>query len=142
MAHRLSNAPTRFPSLRSEAILRDIVEIDPASVLEASGLERGEVDLVHGGPPCTPFSKSGYWLAYKRAGEDHKASLLDKFVDVVDAVRPRATDPDMTLGLYAKALKSKRRRPHARRRAGGVDEAATNGQPLEGADEADVVDVG
>ena len=41
------------------------------------------------------------------------------------------TDPDMTLGLYAKALRSKRRRPHARRRAVGVDGAAANGQPLE-----------
>jgi DNA (cytosine-5)-methyltransferase 1 len=46
--------------------------------------------LLHGGPPCTPFSKSGYWLAYKRAGEDPKASLLDNFVDVVAAVQPKA----------------------------------------------------
>ena len=48
------------------------------------------------------------------------------------------TDPDMTLGLYAKALKSKRRRPHARRRAGGGGEAETGGGLLEGAGEAGV----
>ncbi|HZI90918.1 MAG TPA: site-specific integrase [Thermoleophilaceae bacterium] len=31
------------------------------------------------------------------------------------------TDPKMTLGLYAKALRSKRRRPHARRHEDGSD---------------------
>ena len=47
-------------------------------------------------------------------------------------------DPKMTLGIYAKALRSKRRRPHARRRAGGATEAAANGQPLERAGEIEV----
>jgi integrase len=42
------------------------------------------------------------------------------------------TDPSMTLGLYAKALRSKRRRPHARRRAvrgrrGGGERPAVGG---------------
>jgi DNA (cytosine-5)-methyltransferase 1 len=46
--------------------------------------------VVHGGPPCTPFSKSGYWLAYKRAGSDPKASLLDNFVEVVRVAQPKA----------------------------------------------------
>ena len=45
---------------------------------------------MHGGPPCTPFSKSGYWLAYKRAGEDPKASLLDNFAEVVRVAQPKA----------------------------------------------------
>lgn len=86
----LLNRETFFPSLREDAIARDIVELDYERLLDASGCCVGEVDLVHGGPPCTPFSKSGYWLAYKRAGEDPKASLLDNFVEALVQTRPKA----------------------------------------------------
>ncbi len=86
----LANRGAFFPCLEPDAILRDIVETEPAELLERGGLASREADLVHGGPPCTPFSKSGYWLAYKRAGEDPKASLLDSFVDVVRVAQPKA----------------------------------------------------
>jgi hypothetical protein len=46
--------------------------------------------VVVGGPPCTPFSYCGYWLAYKRAGEDPKASLFDEYVRMVAGVQPKA----------------------------------------------------
>ena len=85
-----ANAATFFPRLRHDAILSDIVELDPTTLMEAGRIASGEVDLLHGGPPCTPFSKSGYWLAYKRAGEDPKASLLDSYVEMLAAVRPKA----------------------------------------------------
>jgi DNA (cytosine-5)-methyltransferase 1 len=79
-----------FPLLSSDRIFSDIVGLDYAELLSASGLDPGEADLLHGGPPCTPFSKSGYWLAYKRAGEDPKASLLDNFIEGLIAIRPKA----------------------------------------------------
>ena len=79
-----------FPLLSDEAIFDDVLSVDYEVLLDVAGLERGEVDLLHGGPPCTPFSKSGYWLAYKRAGEDPKASLLDNYVDALCAIRPKA----------------------------------------------------
>lgn len=79
-----------FPSLSEEAICRDIVQTRPEEIVERAGASAGEIDLVHGGPPCTPFSKSGYWLAYKRAGADPKASLLDSFVEVVQVAQPKA----------------------------------------------------
>src|SRR5262245_30232126 len=31
------------------------------SILSAGGLKEGEADALTGGPPCQPFSKSGYW---------------------------------------------------------------------------------
>lgn len=86
----LVNRDVFFPALSPEAVFDDIVSLDTLQLLERAGLERGEADLVHGGPPCTPFSKSGYWLEYKRAGADPKASLLDNFVEVVDRARPRS----------------------------------------------------
>lgn len=85
-----ANRRAFFPLLNEEAMFRDIVGLKYDALLGAAGLERGEADLVHGGPPCTPFSKSGYWLAYKRAGADPKASLLDNYVDAVEAIRPKA----------------------------------------------------
>ena len=79
-----------FPELADEAIFDDVLSVDYEALLHAASLDSGEVDLLHGGPPCTPFSKSGYWLAYKRAGEDPQASLLDSYVEAVRAMRPKA----------------------------------------------------
>jgi DNA (cytosine-5)-methyltransferase 1 len=77
----------------------DIVGIDYEAVLDAAHLAAGEASLVHGGPPCTPFSKSGYWLAYKRAGEDPKASLLDNYVEALRAIKPKAFLMENVYGL-------------------------------------------
>lgn len=88
-----------FPALTEDRIFGDIIELNPARLLEAANAEPEEIELIHGGPPCTPFSKSGYWLAYKRAGEDPKASLLDCFVDVLEVVRPQAYLMENVYGL-------------------------------------------
>jgi DNA (cytosine-5)-methyltransferase 1 len=93
------NAAIWFPALEAGSIFEDIVDLDHEELLDAAALEAGEVDLLHGGPPCTPFSKSGYWLAYKRAGEDPKASLLDNYVDVLEATRPRSFLMENVFGL-------------------------------------------
>jgi len=85
-----ANRSEFFPLLHEEAMFSDIVSLDYDALLDAAGLARGEADLVHGGPPCTPFSKSGYWLAYKRAGADPKASLLDNYVEALAAIQPKA----------------------------------------------------
>lgn len=94
-----ANRQHYLPALSADALLSDIVALDPDELLAASGLERGEADLIHGGPPCTPFSKSGYWLAYKRAGEDPKASLLDNYVHTLRAVQPKAFLMENVYGL-------------------------------------------
>jgi len=95
----LDNAATHFRSLTSSRIFEDIVALDFEGLLDAAGLEPGQADLLHGGPPCTPFSKSGYWLAYKRAGEDPKASLLDHYVEALRAIRPKALLMENVYGL-------------------------------------------
>ena len=88
-----------FGRLSEDVLFEDIVTLDLTKLLDAANLNAGEVDLVHGGPPCTPFSKSGYWLAYKRAGKDPKASLLDNYVEAVRAIRPRAFLMENVFGL-------------------------------------------
>ena len=76
----LANRPRWFAGLDA-LFFDDVVRLDPAELLDRGALEPSEADLLHGGPPCTPFSKSGYWLEYKREGADPKASLLDTTSD-------------------------------------------------------------
>jgi DNA (cytosine-5)-methyltransferase 1 len=112
----VANRPRYFAALQPEAIFRDITSIDSEQLLDAGGLAVGEPDLLHGGPPCTPFSKSGYWLEYKRAGADPKASLLDHFVSVLRETRPRAFVMENVYGLAYR----NQNRPILERFIGGV----------------------
>lgn len=85
---------------RNDAVIeRSIVDTPTDEILELAGLKAGEVALVVGGPPCTPFSKSGYWLEYKRKGLDPNASLLDEFARVVREARPAAAILENVHGL-------------------------------------------
>lgn len=80
----------------------DIRRFATEQILEAAGLAPGEAALLVGGPPCTPFSKSGYWLEYKRAGRDPEASLLDHYLRVLDEARPRTFLLENVYGLAYK----------------------------------------
>lgn len=73
-------------------LLQEPLETVPGPrLLELAGLKRGEVALVVGGPPCQPFSKSGYWLNERRLGlRDPRANLIMEFLRVVRWVRPEA----------------------------------------------------
>jgi DNA (cytosine-5)-methyltransferase 1 len=95
----LANAEKHFPQLRPEAVLDDVLDLEPPDLLERAKLRTADVDLLIGGPPCTPFSKSGYWLEYKRAGADPKASLLDEYVKVLAGTQPRAFVMENVYGL-------------------------------------------
>jgi len=79
-----------FPHLRSPVIRRSILDVPSAEILDAAGLgQDGRPELLVGGPPCTPFSKSGFWLEWKRAGLDPDASLLQAYTRVLEETRPR-----------------------------------------------------
>lgn len=95
----LANHARYLPDLNAPALFSDIVTLDYGELLDAADLAPGEVDLLHGGPPCTPFSKSGYWLAYKRAGEDPKASLLDHYIEALRVIKPKAFLMENVYGL-------------------------------------------
>jgi DNA (cytosine-5)-methyltransferase 1 len=88
-----------FPD-RPEAVFEQtIVGLSTHEILARGGLSVGEASLVVGGPPCTPFSKSGNWLEYKRTGNDPNASLLDEFARVVEEARPAAVLMENVWGL-------------------------------------------
>ncbi|MEX2032715.1 MAG: DNA cytosine methyltransferase [Dehalococcoidia bacterium] len=86
-----------FP--QSAVLDADICSLTTKRILAAAGLRKGEAELLVGGPPCTPFSKSGNWLEYKRKGKDPEASLLDEYVRVLAEARPRAFILENVYGL-------------------------------------------
>jgi DNA (cytosine-5)-methyltransferase 1 len=80
-------------------ITGDIRSLSASELLDRGGLIPGEAALVIGGPPCTPFSKSGFWIEEKRESRDPNGSLLDDFVRVVAAARPAAFVLENVQGL-------------------------------------------
>ena len=86
-----------FP--HTQVLHRDIREVATAELLDAAGLRPGEADLLIGGPPCTPFSKSGNWLEYKRTGNDTNADLLDHYLRILREAKPRAFLLENVYGL-------------------------------------------
>ena len=62
-------------------------------ILRAGGLAREKPDLLVGGPPCVAFSKSGFWLDWKRDGIDPAASLLQAYTRILAEARPRYLHP-------------------------------------------------
>lgn len=84
----------------------DIREVTTEQILSVGGIRSEEPVLVIGGPPCTPFSKSGFWLEQKRESRDPNASLLDEYVRVVKESRPEAFILENVQGLTYKTHKA------------------------------------
>jgi DNA (cytosine-5)-methyltransferase 1 len=72
-------------------ICDDINSVTSAKLLKKAKLKPGETDILIGGPPCQPFSKSGFWAtgSTKRL-KDPRASTLENFLRVLEDTRPRA----------------------------------------------------
>lgn len=78
----------------------NVHEHAPEDLRALAGLEEGELDLLAGGPPCQPFSKSGYWSAgdSKRL-DDPRSGTLGAYLRVVEAALPRAVLLENVRGL-------------------------------------------
>ncbi len=91
-----TNAFNHFPQLREvlRANLYPLAAggggVTTKDILKAGGLgNRDRPDLLVGGPPCVAFSKSGFWLDWKRDGVDPAASLLQAYTRVLTELKPR-----------------------------------------------------
>ena len=69
----------------------DIHKNTPDGVLEQAEVQSGEVDLLVGGPPCQPFSKSAFWSnGGVRGTQDDRAEAVPAYFRVVEVALPRA----------------------------------------------------
>jgi DNA (cytosine-5)-methyltransferase 1 len=69
----------------------DIHSLSSEAICETTGLAPEEPDLLVGGPPCQPFSKSAYWRSgdTKRL-DDPRADTLTAYLRVLRDLKPRA----------------------------------------------------
>ncbi|MGT2503416.1 DNA cytosine methyltransferase [Bradyrhizobium guangxiense] len=69
----------------------DINSIGTEEILSKAKLRCGQPDVLIGGPPCQPFSKSGFWAtgSTKRLA-DPRASTLENYLRVLEETQPRA----------------------------------------------------
>ena len=116
LRHHGEERPTYFPGLR-EVVRADLYPLvtgvgeglTTRDVLRAAGLSsRERPDLLVGGPPCVAFSKSGFWLDWKRDGVDPAASLLQAYTRVLAEARPRYF---ILENVYALTFNNKASRP-------------------------------
>ncbi len=71
-------------------ISRDIHEVASDEILRTGSLEEGDADVLIGGPPCQPFSKSGYWASGDtRRLDDPRAGTLDAYLRVLQDTLPK-----------------------------------------------------
>lgn len=64
----------------------DVKALDPVGMMRSLGMKRGELALLHGGPPCQPFSQMGL-----RGGlSDPRGQLAFEMVRFAAALRPGA----------------------------------------------------
>jgi DNA (cytosine-5)-methyltransferase 1 len=84
-ANYLCTFSHNFPNAKSLKI--DIEAISPKQFMETSGINRGQIDLIAGGPPCQGFSKNV--PRKNRFLEDPRNQLIKVFLDYCEALRPR-----------------------------------------------------
>jgi DNA (cytosine-5)-methyltransferase 1 len=98
-----------FPTLASPVRREDAMGVSTKALLRDAGLTgRERPALLIGGPPCTPFSKSGFWLDWKREGLDPVASLLQAYTRVLAEAKPRAF---ILENVYALTYNNRQSRP-------------------------------
>jgi len=122
------NAPVFFPELR-EVLRADLYPLAAGAgtgvttrdILRAGGLgARERPDLLVGGPPCVAFSKSGFWLDWKRDGTDPAASLLQAYTRILTEARPRHF---ILENVYALTFNNKASRPAFTRLLSEIEDA-------------------
>lgn len=78
----------------------DINHVTSDDVLRAARLKVGEADMLIGGPPCQPFSKSSYWTRGDALRlDDPRADTLTGYLRILRDTQPRAFLLENVYGL-------------------------------------------
>ena len=69
---------------------KDVHAVPSRELLDTAGVRPGEIDVLIGGPPCQPFSKSAYWASGDtRRLDDPRADTLQAYMGVVGDLLPK-----------------------------------------------------
>ncbi len=82
---------------RHPVLASDIRELTGKDILRSAGLERGEVDVVFGGPPCQSFSVFGL----RKGLADPRGGLIWEFHKLVRALKPKVFVFENVYGLVS-----------------------------------------
>jgi len=65
---------------------QDARETSADELLNAADVERGELDIIDGSPPCSPFSGSNNQVSW---GDHQSGTLFDRYTYFVEEIQPR-----------------------------------------------------
>jgi DNA (cytosine-5)-methyltransferase 1 len=86
----------QLPFMQESVVVNaDINGLTSSFIFEASGLKRGEIDLLAGGPPCQAFSVFGKRLGRK----DKRGQLVEQYYRLLGELRPKAFLFENVFGL-------------------------------------------
>ncbi len=80
----------------------DICDLKASRVLQLSGLEPGQIDLLAGGPPCQSFSTAGRRLGLE---DETRGPLVFEFARLIEELQPRAFLMENVKGLLSASVK-------------------------------------
>lgn len=103
----ISAAVETYKANHPKSILdtRDIRTIQPEDILEAIGLQRGEIDLFDGSPPCASFSTAGKreagWGKVKQYSDTKQRvdDLFYEYVRLLEGLQPKTFVAENVSGL-------------------------------------------
>lgn len=73
-----------FPEL--DYVIGDISDVTSSFILERIACKKGDINLLTGGLPCQPFSKSGL----RRGLNDKRGPLFEHYIELLIGLEPRA----------------------------------------------------
>jgi DNA (cytosine-5)-methyltransferase 1 len=77
-------------------VSQDARETSADELLDAAGLSLGEVDVIDGSPPCSPFSSSNTVKAW---GDHESGTLFDRYTYFIEKIQPRTFIAENVPGL-------------------------------------------
>jgi len=81
---------------------KDITKVSSQDILEATGLKKGELDVLDGSPPCQGFSIAG-----KRNVTDERNDLFKHFSRLVEGLQPKVFVMENVSGMIKAPMKGK-----------------------------------
>jgi len=90
-----------FPKTRF--LTKDIRDIHPQDILNITGMKKGQIDVICGGPPCQGFS-----LAGRRDPTDRRNTLFQEYVKIVKYIKPKIFVMENVVGILSMKINGKK----------------------------------